>query len=269
MDADLTSAMLDGAILYRAYLRDADLTRAHLDSADLTDAVLENADLSHADLKNANLTEAFFKNANLAHADLSDANLTRAFFGNANLTCADFGNSGLTRGHIDGVDFTGAQLGAGARAVPAGWAVGRAGKLEPDLQDQPLQGKDWWLTLPGTAGSGGQARSRSATDSSSDSNTQRSHERPSPPIYIRVSLNRVPLENTIRPVICGFSRVRPARAHSLMRPPRTDRTGDQRGPAPCGGAGLREVYARYIRGTPQVDGVTSLAARPRPGWPGR
>ena len=155
MDADLTSAMLDGAILYRAYLRDADLTRAHLDGADLTDAVLENADLSHADLKNANLTEAFFKNANLTHADLSDANLTRAFFGNANLTCADFGNSGLTRGHIDGVDFTGAHLGAGALAVPAGWAVDPAGKLEPDLQDQPPPGKDWWLTLPaGTASSG-------------------------------------------------------------------------------------------------------------------
>jgi uncharacterized protein YjbI with pentapeptide repeats len=29
-DADLTTAMLDRVILYRAYLRDADLTRAHV-----------------------------------------------------------------------------------------------------------------------------------------------------------------------------------------------------------------------------------------------
>ena len=43
----------------------------------------------------------------------------------------------------------------------------------------------------------------------------------------------------------------------------------QWGPAPGGGAGLCEVAARYIRGAPQADGVTSLAARPRAGWPGR
>jgi hypothetical protein len=130
MAADLTTAMLEHALLYRACLRDADLTRAHLEGADLTDAVLENADLSRADLKHANLTEAFFKNANLTRADLSGANLTDTFFGNANLTRAELGNSDLTRAHFEGVDLTGAQLGPGAPAVPEGWTVDHAGKLE-------------------------------------------------------------------------------------------------------------------------------------------
>ena len=37
-----------------------------------------------------------------------------------------------------------------------------------------------------------------------------------------------------------------ARAYSLIRPPGTVRTGGQQRNAPGGGAGLREVYARYI-----------------------
>ncbi len=58
------------------------------------------------------------------------------------------------------------------------------------------------------------------------------------------------------------------RAYSLIRPPGTVRTGDQRGPAPGGGAGLREVDARYISEVHRRS-MESLAWLSDRGWAGR
>ena len=117
--ADLTSATLAYANLYRTYLTDANLTGANLIGANLAPAGLvranlTNANLTDADLTGSNLLEANLTGANLAGANLTDAFLLDATLTNANLRYANLTNADLTGTDLRYADLTGADL-TGAR----------------------------------------------------------------------------------------------------------------------------------------------------------
>ncbi|MEM8931973.1 MAG: pentapeptide repeat-containing protein, partial [Acidobacteriota bacterium] len=86
-----------GAVLIGANLRDADLRDARLPRADLTDATLAGARLQHADLSEARLIGAQLRDADLFAADLTGADLT-----GADLTGADLTHADLRGAHLDG-----------------------------------------------------------------------------------------------------------------------------------------------------------------------
>lgn len=104
--ADMRDALLVGANLSEVHLPDADLRRAILSSADLKSAHLESANLQGANLWNADLRKAFLQSATLNETDLHQAKLRGAFlddavFSNADLREADFrGAIGLTKKQI-------------------------------------------------------------------------------------------------------------------------------------------------------------------------
>jgi len=79
--ADLSSANLSGASLFRADLSGADLSRADLSGADLSRANLSGANLSGADLSSANLSGADLRGANLFGANLSKTRAGYGYFG--------------------------------------------------------------------------------------------------------------------------------------------------------------------------------------------
>ena len=76
------------AILRGADLRYADLRDANLNHADLRDANLRDANLNHADLRDANLRGANLRGADLSHADLRGADLSGADLRGADLSGA-------------------------------------------------------------------------------------------------------------------------------------------------------------------------------------
>lgn len=88
-------AILLGANLCGADLRDADLHCADLRGADLRSADLRGVDLCDADLRGADLCRANLGNADLRGADLRGANLHRANLCGADLGGADFSNAKL------------------------------------------------------------------------------------------------------------------------------------------------------------------------------
>lgn len=77
-DADLSGAFLSQADLSRVRLRDANLSGAHLSQINLSGAILIRADLSGANLSGASLSEANLSQADLHEADLTGANLNSA-----------------------------------------------------------------------------------------------------------------------------------------------------------------------------------------------
>ena len=77
-EADLREADLSGADLSEADLREADLSEADLREAGLSGANLREADLREADLREADLIGANLREADLREADLSGANLREA-----------------------------------------------------------------------------------------------------------------------------------------------------------------------------------------------
>ena len=98
--AILYGADLRGADLRDANLRGADLRDANLYGADLRDANLYGADLRGADLRDADLRDANLRGADLRGADLRDANLRDADLRGADLRGAD----------LRGADLYGAEI---------------------------------------------------------------------------------------------------------------------------------------------------------------
>jgi len=86
----LEEAVIRGANLKGADLRDAYLQDADLKGADLQDAYLKGADLQDADLKGAYLKGADLQGADLRGANLKGADLQGADLRGANLQGADF-----------------------------------------------------------------------------------------------------------------------------------------------------------------------------------
>ena len=79
--ADLSGAILAGALLERASLGVANLTGATLSGANLREANLSNATLDHAILAGADLWRAVFLQSSLKGTDFSACLLSRTVFG--------------------------------------------------------------------------------------------------------------------------------------------------------------------------------------------
>jgi uncharacterized protein YjbI with pentapeptide repeats len=105
---DLSGADLSFAVLPGAVLRAADLSFANLDGAELHGANLSYAKLSRANLHDANLTDASLTGANLNGADLHDASLTGAKLSGANLSGAKLSFAELSGADLSGADLSGA-----------------------------------------------------------------------------------------------------------------------------------------------------------------
>jgi len=102
--ADLSSANLIAAELYRA-----DLGSANLSRADLSGARLNWANLGGANLSRANLTGAYLGEANLGGANLSRAAFNWADLVGANLSRADISGASLSRAELWGLDLNESQ----------------------------------------------------------------------------------------------------------------------------------------------------------------
>src|SRR5271157_4052046 len=109
-EADLDSAKLSGANLFRAVLRRAKLGGADLREADLAEAKLVAADLSRADLSRALLTGANLHRAKLWDADLRGASLRAADLSGADLRRADLRGADFTRARAWGTIFADVDL---------------------------------------------------------------------------------------------------------------------------------------------------------------
>jgi hypothetical protein len=98
---ELVGAILTGAQMRRADLREINFSRAKLGCIDLRQADLTNADLIGsllylADLSHAHLQGANFSKAYLESADLSGADLSGAILDETNLYGANLANASLT-----------------------------------------------------------------------------------------------------------------------------------------------------------------------------
>ncbi len=127
--ADLSRAVLSGAVLSRA-----DLSRAILSGADLSRAVLSRAVLSGADLIGADLSGAILSGAVLSRADLS-----RAILSGADLSGAVLSRAVLSRAVLSGADLSGADL---SGAVLSGAVLSGADLSGADLSRADLIGAD-------------------------------------------------------------------------------------------------------------------------------
>lgn len=113
--ADLTSAVLSGAILIWVDLSGAQLGKANLSGvkfvqANLSGAMLFSANLSGADLSGAKLVDATLFEADLSGADLSTANLSGAELVNANLSSATLRGTNLSGANLLKANLTDAKL---------------------------------------------------------------------------------------------------------------------------------------------------------------
>ncbi len=98
LDADLTRARLDSAVLVGANLFAGRFDGAKLDYADLSVANLSFASFRGASLKGATLRQADLRQADLRNANLAYANLTGARLGGAHLEGAILDNAIWTDG---------------------------------------------------------------------------------------------------------------------------------------------------------------------------
>jgi hypothetical protein len=126
-NAVLIRASLTGAVLTGANLQKADLREAHLAGADLNGAHLDLAVLTRADLGGTNLTGATFAHANLTEAQLVTANLAGVLLYEANLAGARLTDAVLTRAVLHRVNLTGVVLTdvtwPEGVPIPEGWMV--------------------------------------------------------------------------------------------------------------------------------------------------
>ena len=113
-----------GAVLEGADLSGANLKDLYLLNANLTDANLSNADLAGTYLDYAELNGANLTGADLADAVLDGANLTGANAAGANFAGAAFSATIVSGLEMSEADFTGASIQA-----PTGISVAREGLL--------------------------------------------------------------------------------------------------------------------------------------------
>jgi len=106
----LEKAVVGGAKLWGADLREANLGRADLWGADLREANLGRADLREANLGRADLGGVDLREANLWRADLREAKLWGADLREANLGGADLRRADLREAKLWGADLWGADL---------------------------------------------------------------------------------------------------------------------------------------------------------------
>jgi hypothetical protein len=101
----IEQAVVDGANLLGADLREADLREANLLGADLREADLRRANLHGANLRGADLREADLREANLLGADLRRANLHGANLRGADLRGVDLYGTDLHRANLLGANL--------------------------------------------------------------------------------------------------------------------------------------------------------------------
>ena len=101
---------LEGAILLGARLESANLRDAHLENAKLVGANLENAILAGANLENAKLVVANLENAILVGANLENAILGYANLKNAKLWGTNLENAELELANLENAILVGANL---------------------------------------------------------------------------------------------------------------------------------------------------------------
>ncbi|MCG8621483.1 MAG: pentapeptide repeat-containing protein [Proteobacteria bacterium] len=120
LHADLSHAVIEGAIFFEAGLEDVNLLHAHIMDSNFASARIRSANLSHAYIMDSNfasarlisavLSHASIRGTNLSSADLSRADLSHSHFHNANLTGADLSSTNLSEAYFSDSDFTGANL---------------------------------------------------------------------------------------------------------------------------------------------------------------
>jgi uncharacterized protein YjbI with pentapeptide repeats len=114
-DARTLGAILVGAKLTTASLRNAELSFVNFESADLSDADLREAYLYNTRLRKATLEQCNFTEARLPWADLWEANLRfsnlkKADLSNANLMSSDLLEANLEGAHLFEAELSGANL---------------------------------------------------------------------------------------------------------------------------------------------------------------
>jgi uncharacterized protein YjbI with pentapeptide repeats len=130
--------LLEGALLPGAELREANLKNAHLEGAILLGAHLEGADFFDAYLEGVNLGRAHLIGANLKHAFLQGADLFEAHLEGADLLGANLEEAILLGAHLEGTDLCGAYL--------EGVNLGNAHLERANLKHAYLQGADLFDT---------------------------------------------------------------------------------------------------------------------------
>lgn len=108
--ANLNSAYLVGAYLYRANLEGADLNSAQLEGANLTNARLQGASLVSARLEHAKLQRADIQGVNFSGAALNEALLGGAELMKADFFTARMNGASLNRAYAQGAKFDHAVL---------------------------------------------------------------------------------------------------------------------------------------------------------------
>lgn len=110
VEADLSHALLQGAVLLRIDARGANLQGADLSSARAAEARFDKANLEGANLEDAVLRAARFTEANLTAANLRGADLREALFVDKDNGSDQPRTNPLANPEIKGADFSGADL---------------------------------------------------------------------------------------------------------------------------------------------------------------
>ena len=110
VDAVMTEADLEGAVLTRSLWRDAKLVGTNFAKASMRDSVLHGCDLSDARLEAADLQSAHLREVKLDGADLSDARLVRSQVRKTTFKAAKLGHAVLAGASFEAADFSGARL---------------------------------------------------------------------------------------------------------------------------------------------------------------
>lgn len=109
-NALLVGANLSGASLRQVDFENADLTGAQLVDADLTGANLQNASIISADLTRARFESADISRTNFADANLNRSNLSGSFGQEASFARTFIGQAKLVEAQMRGADFSNAYI---------------------------------------------------------------------------------------------------------------------------------------------------------------
>jgi uncharacterized protein YjbI with pentapeptide repeats len=104
---DLSMIHLEGANLYRAFLRESNLEGTDLSGANMQKAILTSANLQKANLSGANLQDARLFMADLRGAVLSGTNLENTTLILANMSRANLNGANLTRAMLERANLKG------------------------------------------------------------------------------------------------------------------------------------------------------------------
>jgi hypothetical protein len=137
--ANLGSALLEGASFANAELRDTYLGGANLKGADFQAAVLEKVNFEEANLAEANFFEASVKNSNLEGANLSRANLQGATLKNTRMSRSILVGADLRFCDLTDADLVDAQL-TGAKLYGIEVSLEQLGRIQADWIDFSVQG---------------------------------------------------------------------------------------------------------------------------------